>query len=148
VRAEAPAAPSLGHLVSDVLRLLRRDFYSRASGPGLTPALTRLLFCVHRQPGARQSDLAALLDVTPVTLGRMIDRLVKRGYVRRRSDPSDRRVARVHLAPGGVPIVAQMTRIGALTTARAMRGLTRQERAQLYELLERLHANLSAGSGP
>jgi MarR family transcriptional regulator, transcriptional regulator for hemolysin len=145
MQPETTPAPSLGYLLADVLRLLRRDFHTRASGLRLTPALARLLYYVHRQPGARQSELAALLDVTPVTLGRMIDRLVKHGYARRRADRADRRAVRVHLAPGGTPLVAQMTRIGELTTARATRGLTRRERRQLLELLGRLRANLSAG---
>jgi DNA-binding MarR family transcriptional regulator len=140
--AEAPPESRLGYLLVDVVRLLRRDFYSRATGIGLTPALVRLLFAVQRQPGARQSDLAAYLDITPVTLGRMIDRLVALGYVRRRADRADRRATRIHLAPAGEPLIARMTEISKLTTARAMHGLTRSERTTLVDLLGRLHANL------
>lgn len=142
--AGRPVEPSLAYLLGDVVRLLRRDFYARTTEIGLTPALTRLLFCVHRQPGARQSELAAQLDVTPVTLGRMLDRLAARGYVRRRADRTDRRAVRVHLAPGGTPLVARMARTRDLTVARATRGLSAQERAHLVELLGRLHRNLSA----
>lgn len=141
--AARATAPTLGFLVADVLRLLRRDFYARATGLGLTPALARLLFHVHRHPGARPSELAMLLDVTPVTLGRMLDRLSRRGYVRRSADRSDRRAMRVHLAARAAPIVARMTTIGDMTTARATRGLRAVERAQLMALLARLHANLS-----
>ena len=135
-------APTLGYLVADVLRLLRRDFHARATGLGLTPALARLLFHVHRQPGSRPSELAALLDVTPVTLGRMLDRLARRGYVRRAADPADRRAQCVQLAARDAPIIARMTAIGALTTARATRGFSARERAQLLALLGRLRANL------
>ena len=144
--AEGPVEPSLGYLLSDVVRLMRRDFYSRTSGLGLTPALARLLFYVHRHPGARQLELAALLDVTPVTLGRMVDRLAASGYVRRRADRADRRAVRVHLARAGAPIVARMARISELTHARATRGLTQRERATLVGLLGRLQTNLGAGS--
>jgi DNA-binding MarR family transcriptional regulator len=148
MNAANASGPTLGYLIADVLRLLRRDFHARATGLGLTPALTRLLFHVHRHPGARPSELAALLDVTPVTLGRMLDRLVRRGYVRRRADPADRRALRVQLAPRAEPLIAQMTRIGELTSARATRGLTQPQRAQLLELLGRLHANLNTDSRP
>ena len=77
---------SLGPVFADSLRLLRRDFYARTKGLGLTPALARLLLYVAREPDSRQTDLAARLEVTPVTLGRMVDRLVQRGYVRRLAD--------------------------------------------------------------
>lgn len=143
MRAPAAATPALGFLIADVLRLLRRDFHARATGLGLTPALARLLLHVHRHPGARPSELAQRLDVTPVTLGRMLDRLARRGYVRRSADRADRRALRIHLAPRGTPIVARMMEISTLTTARATRGLRAVERVQLLALLGRLQVNLS-----
>ncbi|MFO1400030.1 MAG: MarR family transcriptional regulator [Steroidobacteraceae bacterium] len=146
--ARAATEPTLGFLLADVLRLLRRDFHARAAGLGLTPALARLLFHVHRQPGARPSDLAQRLDVTPVTLGRMLDRLARRGYVRRSADRADRRALRIHLAPRATPVVARMLEISALTNARATRGLRPAERAQLMALLGRLQANLGRESPP
>ena len=143
--ADARPEPSLGHLLADVVRLMRRDFYARASGLGLTPALTRLLFYVHKEPGQRQSELAQLLDVTPVTLCRMVDRLAARGFVRREPDPRDRRAVRVVEAPRARPLLARMTRTAALTNERAQRGLTRRERRELLRLLGALRANLDAG---
>jgi MarR family transcriptional regulator for hemolysin len=142
MRAPRVPRPTLGYLLADVLRLLRRDFYARATGLGLTPALTRLLFHVHRNPGARPTELAVLLDVTAVTLGRMLDRLVRRGYVQRSADRADRRALRVRLTPQAAPIVAQMTRISALTTARATQGLSAADRSRLLALLGKLRANL------
>ena len=140
--AEPGAGPALGYLLADVVRLMRRDFRARATGLGLTPALTRLLLHVQRAPGCRQADLAALLDLTPVTLGRMIDRLAARGYVRRRPDPVDRRAVQVYVAARGKPLLARMTTIVAQTTARATRGLAAGERATLQALLRRLADNL------
>jgi DNA-binding MarR family transcriptional regulator len=141
----APAVPPLGYLLVDAVRLMRRDFRARTAGLRLTPALARLLFHVNRVPGARQAALAAYLEVTPVTLGRMVDRLVERRYVRRRPDPADRRAVRVYVAPAGQPLVARMNEVGALITARAMRGLSAAERKQLLRLLSRLCANLGGG---
>ena len=142
VVADRGGKQPLGYLLTDVVRLMRRDFLSRARGLGLTPALTRLLFYVHREPGSRQADLAQLLDVTPVTLCRMVDRLAARGYARRRPDPTDRRAVRVYVAPSGAPLVARMAKIAELTNARALRGLAPAERTTVVRLLARLRGNL------
>jgi DNA-binding MarR family transcriptional regulator len=146
--ARAPAAAeqageqALGYLLADAVRLMRRDFHARAGGLGLTPALTRLLFYVHRDPGSHQADLAQWLDVTPVTLCRMVDRLASRGYVRRQPDPRDRRAVRVYVAARGVPLVERMARIAAETRARALKGLAAADRRALVRLLGRLARNL------
>ena len=138
--------PSIGYVIADLMRLLRRDFYAQASGLGLTPALARLLFYVHREPGCRQSELAARLEVTPVTLSRMIDRLVARRYVTRRLDAADRRAVRITVAARGEPLVARLAQIVEITRSRALRGLAQRERKVLYALLDRLRANLTAGA--
>lgn len=137
------ATPQIGYLVADVLRLMRRDFRARAKGLGLTPALARLLFYVHREPGSHQTTLAAVLDVTPVTLGRMLDKLVERGYVARRPDPEDRRAIRVYIAPRGEPLVERMSKIAALTADRATRGITAADRKRLLAGLATMRANLA-----
>jgi DNA-binding MarR family transcriptional regulator len=144
--AERPAEPALGYLLSDVVRLMKRDFHERATGLGLTPALARLLFHVHRVPGSHQTELAHRLDVTPVTLCRMLDRLVARGYVRRQPDPRDRRAMRIYVAVRGEPLVARMARIADQTGARALRGIAARERTALVRTLGKLADNLSAGS--
>ena len=137
--------PSLGPVFADVLRLLRRDFYARAQGLDLTPALARLLFYVAREPLSRQIDLAVRLEITPVTLGRMVDRLVALGYVERRSDLTDRRAFRLQVTAQAKPLVARLEAIAAATRARALEGLTALERKQLMRLLDRVRDNLDGG---
>jgi DNA-binding MarR family transcriptional regulator len=139
---EAPA-PSLGYLLVDVVRLLRKDFRERSKGLKLTPALAKLLFYVHRDPGSRQAELAARLEVTPVTLGRMVDRLAERRYVRRAADPGDRRAFRLYVEQAGIPLVARMEKTKQLAEARAMRGFSERERAELLASLARISDNLS-----
>ncbi|MBS0393373.1 MAG: MarR family transcriptional regulator [Proteobacteria bacterium] len=136
---------TLSYLLSDVVRLMRRDFHERAEGLRLTPALTRLLFYVHKDPGSHQATLAQHLDVTPVTLCRMVDRLVARGYVRRQRDPHDRRAVRLYVAARGEPLVERMMRIADETRGRALKGVSAAEQRTLVALLGRLAANL-AGS--
>jgi len=143
VRARPEA--SLGPVFADVLRLLRRDFYARAEGLDLTPALARLLFYVAREPLSRQIDLAARLEVTPVTLGRMVDRLVERGYVERLSDPTDRRAFRLQVTAQAKPFVARLETIARATRERALEGLSAAERKLLMRLLDRVRGNLDSG---
>lgn len=144
--AERLPESALGYLLSDVVRLMRRDFHERATGLGLTPALARLLFHVHRAPGSHQTELAHRLDVTPVTLCRMVDRLAERGFVRRQADPRDRRAVRVYVAARGAPLVARMARIADQTRSRALKGVAARERDALLQLLGRLACNLGGGA--
>ena len=133
----------LGQLLTDAIRLLRRDFHQRARGLNLTPALSRLLLYVHRDPGTTQVALATRLEVTPVTLSRMLDRLVKFKYVRRVADPADRRIFRVCIDTDGEPLVGRMIALSTQTTAKAVAGMSKAEQATLERLLAALCSNLA-----
>ncbi len=133
---------SLAFALSELVRAMRRDFLDRNPVHQLTPELWRLLYCLDRDQGARQIDLAAVMDVTPVTLGRMIDQLEKRGLVQRTADPSDRRAIRVRLTGKAVAPIARMHGLVDETRQRAMRGLTQAEVDQLWRLLGRIRENL------
>jgi len=137
---------SLGYLLADAVRLMRREFRARSKGLKLTPALARLLFHVHREPGSHQTVLAARLEVSPVTLGRMVDRLAARGYVRRVPDTVDRRAFRVYVDRAGEPLVGRMEEVGVQITTSAMRGFAGREQAELVRQLARLCENLGGGS--
>ena len=65
----------------------------------MTRAQWVILARLSRQPGISQNELAAICEVEPITVGRLIDRLEARGLVERRADPKDRRVRRLHLLP-------------------------------------------------
>ena len=134
---------SFGFLLADALRSARRDFAQRALGLQVTPALARLLYHVERHPGSHQKALAARLEITPVTLGRMVDRLVERGLVRRSEDDGDRRAVRLYLEPAGRPLLARVDEIRRQTELRALAGLTGEERLHLLRLLGQVCANLA-----
>lgn len=138
-----PADPTLAYLLAASVRLLRADFRARSTGLKLTPELAKLLFYVHRDPGSRQAELAARLEVTPVTLGRMLDRLVERRYVRRVADPDDRRAFRVHVDRAGEPLIGRMEKMRVQAEKRATRGLSAGERTALLKTLGRIYKNLS-----
>lgn len=133
---------SLAFTLSELVRLMRRDFLARNPVQGLTPELWRLLYCLDRDQGGRQTDLAAVMDVTPVTLGRMIDQLEKRGLARRSPDPDDRRALRVSLTAKATAPIARMRSLVDETRQRAMQGLSRKDQDRFWELLGQIRGNL------
>ena len=132
-----------GFLIADVLRLLRADFAARARGTGLTTALHRLLLHVQRNEGCRQVELADWLDISPVTVGRMIDRLEKQRLLRREADPVDRRASRIHLGDAAEPMMTELKAVGDLVRGRALQGFSQPELREFIDALERVRDNLS-----
>src|SRR3546814_5681847 len=72
---------------------------------GITGAQWRLLFTVSRNEGQNQGATAELLEVEPITLCRMIDRMEDAGMVERRPDPNDRRAWRLYLTDKSRPLI-------------------------------------------
>src|SRR6478736_3659625 len=95
-------------VMHDVARLMRTRFDQWARAYGLTRAQGVILVRLSRQPGLSQNELAALCEVEPITVGRLVDRLEARGLLERRADPSDRRIRRLHLLPASEPILAKI----------------------------------------
>ena len=101
-------APDLLFLLHDVARLLRHEADRRASAHGMTRAQWVILFWLERQPGLSQKELSEILEVEPITVARLIDRLEARGMVERRPDPRDRRIWRLHLLPAAAPMLTEL----------------------------------------
>jgi DNA-binding MarR family transcriptional regulator len=134
---------TIGFLLNDSARLFRRAFNARTRDTGITALQWRLLIYLRRHEGIRQGPLAELIEVEPITLSRMIDRLEEAGLVERRADPSDRRAWLLYLAPGADELLTAMRATTDALTAEATEGLSAAERAQLNNLVERVRANLS-----
>lgn len=134
---------SLGFLISDVSRLLRKRFDERARLIGVTRQQWRTLSVLKRHEGSNQGMLAELLEVEPITLGRMIDRLEEAGWVERRRDPGDRRVWRIYLTDAAQPILLQLKGIADSLFVDAADGISVADQAKLHALLEQLRANLN-----
>ncbi len=137
-------ATSLGFLLHDVARLLRRNFNRRARGLRLTQAQCRALAHVAQNEGIRQIGLAEILEVQPITLARLLDQLARAGLIERRPDPRDRRAYRLFLMPAAMPLLAQIRALGAATRAEATAGLGRARLAELTGALETMRRNLLA----
>lgn len=95
-------------LLHDTARLLRVEADKRARQHGMTRAQWAILIWLERQPGISQKELSELLEVEPITVARLIDRLEARGMVERRPDPRDRRIWRLHLLPPACHVLRQM----------------------------------------
>lgn len=92
-------------LLYDVARLMRVRADQHARQMGMTRAQWVILVWLERKPGITQNELAALVEVEPITIARLVDRLEARGVVERRLDPRDRRVRRLHLTPTAEPLL-------------------------------------------
>jgi DNA-binding MarR family transcriptional regulator len=136
-------ADTLGFLVSDVSRLMRRTFRTRLEGSSLTLEQARALVYVARNEGIRQVDLADLLEVRPITLARLLDQLHAFDLVERRADPADRRAHRIHLTDAAAPQLDAIDQVVVTIRKQAVRGLDKDEVAALASALVRMRDNLS-----
>ena len=137
--------PDILFLLHDLARHLRLDADRRAGCHGLTRAQWVILFWLDRQPGLSQKELAELLEVEPITVARLIDRLEERGMVERRADPGDRRVWRLHLLPPARPVLDALLEERAAMLAHATQGLDPAAIAAVAEALARMKCNVVAG---
>ena len=133
---------TLAMLIADILRLMRQDFARRTRAMPLSPALHRLLIHVQRRPGCRQVELADWLDVTPVTVGRMLDRLERQKLVRRENHPVDRRASCVYIDEGAGELLSHLTAKASETRQRAVDGLSPPQRRELIAALKLVKSNL------
>jgi len=104
---------SLGFLICDVARLVRRSFNSRARDTGLTQAQWQAMFVISRNPGINQVNLAELLEIHPITLTQQLDRMEAAGWVERRRDPKDRRATCLFITAKGRPVLERLRELGA-----------------------------------
>lgn len=86
-------------------RLLRNYIDHRAKARGTTRAQWIVLFRLREQEGLSQVDLADVLELQPISLVRLLDRLVEHGLLERRPDPRDRRANRLFLTRSGRRLV-------------------------------------------
>lgn len=139
----------LGFLIGDVTRLYRREFDRRSADLGLTRGQWRALCRLARFEGMTQVELAADLELAPIAVGRVLDRLEKAGFVERRPDPKDRRCWRLYLTPGSAAVMAAVDGIAdglieEIFSDVAMRDLQATERV-LLTIKQRLLAVAAPG---
>lgn len=133
----------MGTLLSQVSRLMRREFDARARLIGVTRPQWMVLGLLKAHAGSNQGALAEMLEVEPITLGRMIDRLQEAALCERRADPADRRAWRIYLTEKGEGLLDQLRPYGLETLSRAFEGVSEADCELLMATLSRVRANLS-----
>jgi MarR family transcriptional regulator for hemolysin len=113
----------IGFLISDVARLLRTYVDQQARGVGMTRAQWVVLSRLERCEGLKQSELAEMLDIQPITLTRLVDRLCDNGMVERRPDPNDRRAKRLFLTAQARPLMDRLAVLGEKAMSNVLAGI-------------------------
>ena len=135
---------TFGFVLHDAARLLRKRFEQRVKVLGLTRAQCQLLAYLARNEGINQSGLADLLEIEPITLGRLIDRMEAAGWVERRAHPSDRRARRLFMTDKAKPIFARIRALGDEIRDEALAGIAGDDSQRLVEILLQVRRNLSS----
>lgn len=142
----APVRRTLGFLLHDTSRMMRRRFVQRAREEGLplTRSEASVLLHVAHEQGINQASLATRLDIEPIALVRLLDGLQQRDLIERRLHPTDRRVRTVWLKPGAEPVLRHIRAVTAAIRREAVAGLPPAQIEMLTGLLLAIRANLVA----
>lgn len=133
---------NFGFLLNDVARLMRTAYDRRIRKLGLTRAQWWVLTHLYRSNGVSQTELAETLEIEKPTLGRLLDRLETKGWVRREHDAKDRRVWRVHLTDEVEPALRTMRAIAKELRRDALTGIGAAERERFVDTLLAIKENL------
>jgi MarR family transcriptional regulator, transcriptional regulator for hemolysin len=129
-------------ILNDVARLLRTYADYKAAQFGMTRAQWAVLVRVDRAEGLNQSELADGLDLQPITLTRLLDKLCDSGLIERRPDPSDRRAKRLYLTPAARPLLKQLGVLGEETMAAVLENVSDENIEQMVSRLAIVKDNL------
>ncbi|HUC09406.1 MAG TPA: MarR family transcriptional regulator [Stellaceae bacterium] len=135
---------TLGFVLNDVARLMRKRFeqLARAAALGLTRAQAAVLANLARQEGINQVSLAQILELEPITLARLLDRLQAAGLIERRPDPKDRRAHLLYLTQSAYPLLDRIFSLAAAVREDALAGIPEPDRNLLLEMMVRMRVNL------
>jgi len=128
--------------IYEISRILRREFDARARALGFTQGQWRVLTYLGRNEGISQVGLAEMLEMQPISLARVLDRMAASGLIERRPDPQDRRALKLFLTPAAVPMLQVLKAVGDELRGIAMRDLSEAELGTLVSLLGRVRRSL------
>lgn len=130
--------------IGETAHTLRRAFDRRAAGLGVTRAQWKVMFRLARQPGLRQVELADQLDIEPITLCRIIDRLEESKLVERRRDPNDRRAWQLFLTPQAEPLNERLRALGNVLIEEAFKAIPAEDIETVRRVLAQVRSNLAS----
>jgi MarR family transcriptional regulator for hemolysin len=129
-------------ILNDVARMLRTYADQRAGQFGITRAQWVVLARLDRFEGLKQSELAEMLDLQPITVTRLLDRLCDNGLIERRADPGDRRAKRLFLTPAARPLLERLGELGEELMTNALVGVDRATVEHMVGQLATVKENL------
>src|SRR5580698_6045749 len=129
-------------IINDVARMLRTYADYKGAQYGVTRAQWAVLARLDRFEGLKQSELAEMLDLQPISLTRLLDRLSESGLIERRSDPNDRRAKRLFLTPAARPLLERLGELGEEMMGEALKGVSREKVEQIVSQLAIVKENL------
>src|SRR5215469_9103381 len=132
----------LAFSINDVARMLRTYADYKAGQFGITRAQWVVLVRLDRFEGLKQNELADMLDLQPITLTRLLDKLSDNGLIERRPDPSDRRAKRLFLTPAARPLLKRLAQLGEETMSSTLAGIDRESVEQMVSQLAVAKENL------
>src|SRR5258708_291560 len=118
--ARGPVDMNFLFTLGELQRLGRGHADKQAARYGITGAQWAVLAKVERSEGMKQSELAELMEMQPITLTRLIDKLCDNGWIERRGDDSDRRVNRLYLRKAARPLLGKLSGLRSELTATAL----------------------------
>jgi MarR family transcriptional regulator, organic hydroperoxide resistance regulator len=137
-----------GHLTRVVQVRLFQLYYERLNRLGVSPGVFGVLTALRSNPGIPHGSLSDMLAVHGPNITKLVDRLVRQGWVERRKLPEDRRTTGHFLTPRGQAKADAILKAGLAHDKRATSALSAKERATLLRLLAKLDRALMAGSRP
>ena len=134
--------------IYEVFRTMRREYDARARALGFTQGQWRVLSQLGRNEGISQVGLAEILDMQPISVARVLDRMEASGLIERRPDPQDRRALKLFLAPAAIPMLELLRSVGEELRAVATADLSETEQETLLMLLGRIRRSIDASNHP
>ena len=128
--------------IIDVARMLRTYADQLARQFGISRAQWGVLVRLDRSEGLKQSELADILDLQPISLTRLLDRLAENGLIERRADPNDRRANRLFLMPAARPLLERLAELGKDMMTTVLEGLDPKSNERLLRDLGLVKDNL------
>jgi MarR family transcriptional regulator for hemolysin len=139
-----PISREIAISIIDVARMLKTYADQRARQFGISRAQWTVLMRLDRFEGLKQSELAEVLDLAPISLTRLLDRLAENGLIERRPDPNDRRANRLYLTPAARPLLKQLSELGEDMMATVLDTIDEPARAHLLRDLDSIKDSLRA----
>ena len=134
----------LAFTINDVARLLRTYADQKAAQYGMSRAKWAVLARLDRFEGLKQTELADMLDLQPISLTRLLDSLCANGLIERRADPYDRRAKRLFLTPAARPLLDRLGDLAEELMGTALAGLDQRDSKALLAQLSTIKDNLRA----